>query len=328
MTAIANLPDLRPSLLLDFANSGRVDPRIQFTRASAATCWGSDGQLRTVAANVPRIDYDPATGKCLGLLVEEARTNYIRDSGDLSAATWVKSDIAAEASDGWNKLTYQGTGSYRSAYQTLGTPMHGKKCVFSVEVKAGSHTRMALLLACDTTATIGARLDLNLTTGQIVSITSSGGIIPAGLFEAVIKPLKEGWFVTLFVDFTGQAPANPGTRVYIYPGVFSNQTVGNIYVRRCQVEEGTFPTSYIPTEASAVTRAADVPVLQEQLMPAFGTMLVKYRNAGWKYTNTKPVGNLDLSKRVDTGAQNNDHIERAMLYQRQLTATQIQRLTA
>lgn len=62
MTAIADLPEIRPSLLLDFANSGRVDPRIECTRASAATCFGPDGKLRVVPANTPRIDYDPVTG--------------------------------------------------------------------------------------------------------------------------------------------------------------------------------------------------------------------------------------------------------------------------
>ncbi|WP_417283868.1 hypothetical protein, partial [Comamonas sp.] len=80
MTVIADLPSIRPSLLLDFANAGRVDPRIQCVRASTATCIGRDGKRRTVAANVPRIDYDPMTGKCLGLLREEARTNILTNS--------------------------------------------------------------------------------------------------------------------------------------------------------------------------------------------------------------------------------------------------------
>lgn len=96
MTAIANMPDLRPSLLMDFANSGRVDPRLQCTRASAATCYGPDGKLRTVAANVPRIDYDPLTRKCLGLLVEDARTNLSRTTGSFSS--WAVSDATLQAS--------------------------------------------------------------------------------------------------------------------------------------------------------------------------------------------------------------------------------------
>lgn len=75
MSTIENYPALRPTLLLDFANSARVHPLLQCTRASTATCFGPNGVLRTLASNVPRIDYDPETGKCLGLRIEEARTN-------------------------------------------------------------------------------------------------------------------------------------------------------------------------------------------------------------------------------------------------------------
>jgi len=41
------LPDIRPSLLLDFANSKTLDPRITFTRGSTATYW--DGKTTTKA---------------------------------------------------------------------------------------------------------------------------------------------------------------------------------------------------------------------------------------------------------------------------------------
>ncbi len=41
------MPDVRPSLLLDFANSKTLDPRITFTRGSTATYW--DGHTTTKA---------------------------------------------------------------------------------------------------------------------------------------------------------------------------------------------------------------------------------------------------------------------------------------
>lgn len=80
MTEITGLPNIRPDWLFDFANSGRVDPRIQYTRAFGATHWGADGKLRVVSANTPRIDHDPQTGECLGLLVESGATNLITNS--------------------------------------------------------------------------------------------------------------------------------------------------------------------------------------------------------------------------------------------------------
>jgi hypothetical protein len=65
------------SLLFDFANSQTVDPRITFTRASSATRVNSSGTIVTASTDVARIDYDPVTLACKGLLFEEARTNLL-----------------------------------------------------------------------------------------------------------------------------------------------------------------------------------------------------------------------------------------------------------
>lgn len=171
MTAITNLPDLRPSLLLDFANSGRVDPRIQCTRASSATCFGPNGKLRTVAANVPRIDYDPVTGKCLGLLVEEQRTNLW-----LNSATAVAQSFAVTTQA--YTLSFEGSGS------------------------------IAL-------------------TGAYSGNSSAG-------------TLQSGRRTLTFTASSGALSCTPSGDV-----------------RNVQLEAGAFPTSYIPTAASAVTRATD-----------------------------------------------------------------------
>lgn len=197
MTAIADLPDIRPSLLLDFANSGRVDPRIQCTRASSATCFGPDGKLRTVAANVPRIDYDPVTGKCLGLLVEEARTNLW-----LNSATAVAQSFAVTAQT--YTLSFEGSGS------------------------------IAL-------------------TGAYSGDSSAGTV-------------QSGRRVLTFTPSAGSLTCTPSGDV-----------------RNVQLEVGAFPTSYIPTEASAVTRAADTAQLQgaqavgQWLNASQGTLLARSR---------------------------------------------------
>ncbi|ACY33384.1 phage head spike fiber domain-containing protein [Comamonas thiooxydans] len=107
MANILNLPDLRPSLLLDFANSRQVDPRVTFTRASAATRWNAAGVLETVPAGVPRINYDPATGKCLGLLVEGARTNLVANNGTAGAVVGVLGS-GGSLPTGWSAPTSNG----------------------------------------------------------------------------------------------------------------------------------------------------------------------------------------------------------------------------
>ena len=82
--ATSNRNSIRPSLILDFARSQTVDPRITFTRASSATYFNSQGVLSTAANNTPRIDFNPATGRCLGLLIEDNSTNILLNSATLS----------------------------------------------------------------------------------------------------------------------------------------------------------------------------------------------------------------------------------------------------
>lgn len=85
-----------PSLYLDFANqnywlpNGKVSfsSLVNFSRASDATVWTQNGVLDTVGVNVPRFQYDPATGEAEGLLLEPQRTNLVKNSSDLTK--WIK----------------------------------------------------------------------------------------------------------------------------------------------------------------------------------------------------------------------------------------------
>ena len=59
----ADYPTIRPSLDLVFDKVKRLDSRVTFTRDSVGTYVGTDGLIKTAAANEPRFDHDPITGE-------------------------------------------------------------------------------------------------------------------------------------------------------------------------------------------------------------------------------------------------------------------------
>lgn len=236
MTAITNLPDLRPSLLLDFANSRRVDPRIQCTRSSTATCIGPDGKLRTVAANVPRIDYDPDTGKCLGLLVEESRTNLAYPS-NMPTST-VQTVTGVMQANGATKIT---SGVLAPDGSTAGFSVAGA----DVGTNSGgaNNVRAIGVLAAVGTYTISFWLKR-----KVGSPNATVTIAAASSASTLTVQTTDTWKqVTLTVTTTATA-----SNVIIYSASGTPFDMWGF-----QVEAGAFATSYIPTTASAVTRAAD-----------------------------------------------------------------------
>jgi hypothetical protein len=81
-------------IAFDF-RAGALDPRITFTRASAAWYFDSAGNLTQAATDVPRFDYDPATLEARGLLIEGGMTNIALHSRDFTQAAWAKTNITA-----------------------------------------------------------------------------------------------------------------------------------------------------------------------------------------------------------------------------------------
>lgn len=274
MSVIADLPDIRPSLLLDFANSGRVHPLIQCTRASTATCYGPDRRLRNVAANVPRIDYDPATGKCLGLLVEEARTNYILNSGDLSQSAWLKSRATAAApdADGFCKVVEDG--SNNSHYVSQAVSLSASDRVVRLLVKAGERTK-AQIEFTGNTGNAGRRVVVDLVAGTVLSnsLIGSGGLtsssVSARLIGAGVTEL------TIQVTPTATTGATANLLIILHDGTgvsYQGDGVSGIYVKEVQLEAATFPTSFIPTTTAAATRAADL-VSIDYTLPTVGAIV-------------------------------------------------------
>jgi hypothetical protein len=240
-------PAVEPSLNLDFANSRKLDPRITFTRASTGTYLDPETQLiTTAAANEARIEKE-------GLLIEESRTNLTLHSEDFTNAAWshgaetLHSANQAVAPDGTTTadLIYpNSTGFGRTISQNYGNA-NGTYTV-SVFAKAGGRNFIYVYNAQG-----NAKAWFNLSTG-------AKGSADAGITNYDIIDYGNGWYrcwvstnsTTTRYFFLGPADADNSTEV-------TASGTNGIYVWGAQFETGSFPTSYIPTSGSTVTRSAD-----------------------------------------------------------------------
>lgn len=262
-----DFPNIRPSLDLRFALAKKLDPRITFSRGSTGTYFGPDGLMRTAAANEPRFDHDPVTGQSLGLLIEESRQNLMTGSEDFSSTYWVPLNSVSVST---NVITApDGTlTADKFRENTLGVSSHkviarsftlsaSTTYTFSIFVKAAERTNIMIhLRKSDYSTRFGGFF--NLTTKTFTSETAAGGT----LVSSSIIALPNDWYR---ISVSGDIGANTAAVTTIYLCNTSNNISypgdGNsgVYLWGAQLETGAFPTSYIPTGASTVTRSADTP---------------------------------------------------------------------
>lgn len=118
MSIQSNFPAIKPTLLLDFANTRTLDGRITFTRASTATYFDQFGVMQTAASGVARFNHNPTTLESLGLLIEEQRTNLVLNSAALSTQNVTVTAVA-------HTLSFYGTGTVTLSGVSTSGPLVG-----------------------------------------------------------------------------------------------------------------------------------------------------------------------------------------------------------
>jgi hypothetical protein len=212
--------------------------------------------LQTAAANVPRFDYDPITRVPNGLLIEESRANLFTYSEQFDNAIWQKVQTTISAN---STTAPDGTLTADKVVSTATTNFFGVQTSnsigsswsYSVYAKAGGYDR--LLMGTTNANFIG----FNLTTGRVEST------LPAGVTASILS-VGNGWYrcsissssvvggVTFYLLMF-----NAAFTAYNQSISFTADGFSGIFIWGAQLEAGAFPTSYIPTEAIAVTRAVD-----------------------------------------------------------------------
>jgi hypothetical protein len=247
-----------------------------FTRASSATRVNKQGLIETVPSGKPRIDFtDNTSGH---LLLEPSRKNDITDYTGASFSAFNGATITANDSnspDGSSNATLMTTtgGANELIQQASITILSGQSYTVSGYFKLKSGT-----LSDPDNAFKG--LDgLN------------GGGVTGSTFNST---LTSEW---QRLSFTVTSSTTSG-RVQI-----KCEDAAEILVWGLQVEQGSYATSYIPTEGSSVTRVAEV-------ANGAGNSTVFNDSEGVLYVEISALANDGTSRRISisAGNSNNDNL--------------------
>ncbi len=241
--AAASLPVNAPALDLNFAGSEAVDSRVTFTRSTTATFIGQNGLLQSAAINVPRIEFSPTTLECLGLLIEETRTNIILQSNTPTVASWIFSNTTGTAN------------------------------TTEVPDPAGTNTSTKLVSNASSGALLQAVTSTAVAHAASVWLRTASGTLSIQLALYRASPFAVVTATTVTVTSTWQR--------FIITGTFLDTTAHNfqygtgtsatIYSYGAQVEVGPFATSYIPTTTVPVNRGADIASVATSQFPYLAT---------------------------------------------------------
>jgi hypothetical protein len=237
----AGLSGLPPGVSLDlnFMSAGALDPRITFTRASTATYTDSTGTIQTAATNAPRWDYDPVTHALRGLLIEEARTNLLLWSQDVSQVVWQKQGAVVVSN---TVAAPNGT----NTAQTISVAPNGAGPAFYQIVPGTTATRYEPSFWINPISTTGT-----LKVGNAVNGANGDWSVNMALLSVGWQRITRNHpAVTIAIEFTGVSN-QIGMFIYTTGATINASWWG------WQMEAGTFPTSYIGTTTVAVARAQD-----------------------------------------------------------------------
>jgi len=228
----------------------------QLEEGSTASTYIKTTNLPSAA---PRFDHDPTTNASLGLLVEESRTNKIPYSEDFTNTYWTTQNGVTDLNTngvlnpkGDQAYLYTAnSGSARKRLITANTTPGAVSFVFSVYIKSAGARYVQLLWA--PTGFDYCNFDL---------VAGTPGTKGSGISNPKITDVGDGWYrLSMYVQNTTPTQVFSILAVDSASAAFAASATYKgeaFYLFGFHVEEGTFPTSYIPTSGSTVTRAADV----------------------------------------------------------------------
>ena len=290
---------------------------ITFTRASGGGRINSLGQYEWTAANVPRLTHDPVTLQPLGLLVEEQRTNLLLWNSDFTNAAWSKLGSTAITPLVKGQRIDFPANLDLAVQATQSIAANTPHTVFVIAARDSGKCTLRISNGAST-QTVRATIDTSARTLTFKSVSGTGVFVSTSVVS-----FESGWDIyALTGSFTS---AQTGMGMMLVRELSAETT---ITVLGAQFEAAPAPSSHIPTGASQVIRAADVPVVNT-LAPWFnatdGTIAIEFiRSSVSKYAcfvSFEGAGsNIRLESGIGAPAQQRLLILDAGVTQAQLTA--------
>ena len=212
----------------------------------------------------PRFDHDPTTNASLGLLVEESRTNLFTyseefDNWGLSGikpfgvgGSIVDAILSPDNQNSADKIVENNANAIHAVTKTsVITPTVSTAYTVSVFVKAAERSKLQIKMYGSFTVDPVVNFDL---TGNTAAVAQGS------VNNESITPAGGNWYRCSFSSTANNT--NPLSVQFLLRNdagsvFYQGDDASGIYLWGAQLEEG-FPTSYIPTSGSTVTRAADV----------------------------------------------------------------------
>ena len=224
-----------------------------FSRSGGATRINSQGLIETVASGVSRLNYPMIDGKVVGCpshLLEPQRTQKVQYSEDFTAwnkfRALITSNQAISPKGSLNSDFLFENDILGTHLITLSGTITSGVYTMSVFVKSKERTKIGL--ANDSTSDSDiAKFDL-----------SNGTIISNGLHSAKIEEYENGWY-RCSITSTTSTPIRIMLLNALGNSSYTGDGTSGIYIFGAQVEQGSYPTSYIPNYGTAlgVTRSAE-----------------------------------------------------------------------
>ena len=184
-----------------------------------------------MTANVPRVDY--SGGGCPKLLLEKQSTNLVTYSEQFDNAAWSTSDVTVTANTTISPSGYQDA-------DTINATAEGQRINQTISVIANTQYTFSFY----------AKKGTMVTPRYSVYDLSNGALIIAQVDYSNLVNTSTWSRVT--ATFTTPSGC---TSIFVYP--INGASTGTIFLWGCQLEAGSYVSSYVPTIASSVTRLAD-----------------------------------------------------------------------